>query len=151
MNFLNVIVSMIKFSPFSLVIFPHYRCFFPIPFPHSNNGEKLPVLTFSPLFFPILGMGKWGKLFSPLFSPILGQRHTTFFPIFWSFFSPFAARRRSDFDIRIGRLIGGARDGLKFGSPGAQERACCRMGKIRMGKIMVKIMGKNNGENEWGK
>ena len=77
--------TLLKFPPFSLVIFPHYRCFFPIPFPHSNNGEKLPVLTISPLFSPILGMEKWEKLFSPLFFPILGQLYTTIFPIFLSF------------------------------------------------------------------
>ncbi len=75
--------------------------------------------------------------------PHFGPVSYNFFLLFFVISSPVAARRRSDFDSRIGRLIGEAREGRKIGSPGAQERACCRMGKNQNGE---KIMEKNNGE-----
>jgi hypothetical protein len=102
--------------------------------------------------FSIIFLHFWnGEMEKIIFSIIFlhfGPVSYNYFLHFSVIFSPFAARRRSDFDSRIGRLIGGAREGRKFGSPGAQERACCKMAKKSEWR---KIMEKNNGEKEWRK
>jgi hypothetical protein len=53
---------MIKFSPFSLVIFSHYSLFSPFLFPIPIMG-KIAGFDRFPFIFPIIGVGKRGNYF----------------------------------------------------------------------------------------
>ena len=85
-------VSMIKFSPFSLVIFLHYRWFFPIPFLHSNNGENCRFWPFLHYFSPFLEWGNGENYFLHYFSPFWAG----FIQLFSPFFGHFFPIRRSE-------------------------------------------------------
>ena len=89
-----------------------------------------------------------GKIIFPIIFPHSRPAAYNYFPHFLVIFFPIRRSEAIRFDIRIGRLIGGAREGLKIGGPGAQKRGCCRMGKIRMGKMNGENNGENNGEKQ---